>query len=209
MSDCEVGRKAFAYLEDQPSVRGEMQRRMIATLSGLEIKAYGIAIIRSEHDLVVNEIYPGPQYRDPWFLAFEGAISEMMLGSAENGKTHRVSLVFDRQDEFKKRAHELYDEVCNAPTSYHKRLGGLTFEDKSSIAALQVADIVVYEATKYLVDCKLGGQTERWQSQLLRDLIGVTGRLFDKDGLHILKEAISKARTPKTLRLTQLTSEFE
>jgi hypothetical protein len=185
MSDCVVGRKLFSYLENDEPARLAMQERMIGTLRGLDAQAHGIALVRSDHAIVENDFEP--EYRDPWFVAFQFGINEMMLGSAESGKAHNISIVFDRQDEFRDRASDLYKKLLLNPPSYAARLGSLTFSDRGKIAALQAADIVVYEATRYLAECKLKGDPERWQSKLLRETISVSGKILDKKGLQLLK----------------------
>lgn len=94
------------------------------------------------------------------------------------------------------RAFELYKDILSNPVSYRDRLGGLGFESKERVVALQAVDIVVYEATRYLVDCKLNGGSERWQCRMLQEMIDVSGKLLDKSGLNILKGAIGpKPRT--------------
>ena len=56
------------------------------------------------------------------------------------------------------------------------------------MAPPQAVDIVVYEATRYLTDHKIGMRPERWQSQLVRQMIPVRGRVLDRNGLNLLTE---------------------
>ena len=59
-----------------------------------------------------DDLRAKPEYQDPSYLAFESAIQEMMFRSAEAGKNHRISLVFDRQDKgFRDRALTVRDGV--------------------------------------------------------------------------------------------------
>ena len=108
MSDCVAGSKSFRHLRDDEPTRLEMQKRMIETMSGLDMQVYGSAIIRADYEAVKVDLRAKPEYQDPWYLAFESAIQEMMFRSAEAGKNHRISLVFDRQDKgFRDRAFTL------------------------------------------------------------------------------------------------------
>lgn len=197
MSDCVVGSKQFEYLRDDEPTRLQMQERTIRTLRGLDVQCYGIAVVREDYALVAKDIQPDERFRNPWFMAFEGGVSTMMLESAQSGKRHSISMVFDRQDEFRDRAFELYKDVLDAPVSYRDRLGGLSFEDKDKIAALQAVDIAVYETTRFLVECALGNGSERWQNQLLREMIHINGKLLDANGLGLLKDGIREARKRK------------
>lgn len=192
MSDCVAGSKAFAYLKNDEDARLEMQGRMIRTLRGIDTQAYGIAIIRKDYAGVT--VRPEPRFQDPWFLAFEGSITEMMHASAESGKKHLISLVFDRQDEFRDRAFELYKQLIESPVSYRDRVGSLDFSPKDRLAALQAADVVVYECTRYLAEHHAGVEP-RWQLSLLRQVIPITGRKFDKASLALLAEVLATSRS--------------
>ena len=197
MSDCEVGRKAFEYLSDNATARWDMQRRMIGVLRGLDIQAYGAAIVREEHKRIAGPLRNDPRFRDPWFLAFETGIVEMMARSAQSGKAHNISFVFDRMDQFKPRANELYDELIRLPSVFSDRYGALSFEAKDRICALQAADVVVYETYKHVAECTLGSQPERWQHTLLRECIEISGKLYDKPGLEKLAELVAADRAGK------------
>lgn len=186
MSDCVAGAKSFAYLKDDEATRFQMQERMIRTLRGLDAQGYGMCVVRADYLANAEKLRKSEKFRDPWFFAFETAITEMMLASEAAGKKHSISLVFDRQDEFSARAHELYDEIVKETLSFSDRLGSLSFSPKDKVAALQAADVVVYEATKYLAEHRLGNQPERWQSKLLRKMIHVDGRILDAYGVKLI-----------------------
>jgi hypothetical protein len=174
MSDCIAGSKNFAPFDDD--TRLEMQRRMISTLKGLDLQAYGASVIRGDYDKVVSHLRPDQNLRNPWYLAFEGGIGAMMKASAQAGKNHTVTFVFDRQPEYADKAHSLFNELLASQLSYADRLGTLSFSPKDKVAALQAIDVIVNEVNRRWTDRHL---SERWQHKLIRDLISVKGALFD------------------------------
>lgn len=193
MSDCVVGSKRFAHLKDDEDTRLEMQRRMISTFKGLDMQAYGAAVFRRDYEQLRTDIRQDPRFQNPWFLAFEAAIGQVMQFSKKRGKVHRVSLVFDRQDEFKDRAYTLYNQTLASPVSYRNRLGGLIFEAKDSIAALQAIDMIVYEGNRAVED-ETAGQACRWQFELIRKHITVDGKRLNLEGLTMLADEIVASR---------------
>jgi hypothetical protein len=189
MTDCVVGSKRFEYLRADEGIRLEMQMRMIRALRGLDMHAFGASVVRKDFRTVETDLYTTVQLRDPWFLAFEAAIDEMMSRSEEEaGKKHRVSLVFDRQDEFGPRALQLYRLILKCDLSYINRLGGLTFETEE-LPALQAVDIVAYEVNRNITDARLdSARSPRMQLISLRECIQVKGTILDEGNLRLLVE---------------------
>jgi hypothetical protein len=194
MSDCVCGSKAFAHLRDDEPARLHMQERMIRTFTRLDMQAFGASVQRSEYSAIATELRPKSEWRDPWFLAFEAAIGEVMNASAERGKPHSVTLVFDRADEFSKRAFEMYEEILKSPVSYRDRLGSLTFSPKDKVAALQAVDVIVYEVNRFMQESYAGGAEERWQNRLIGELIYVNGPFLNEAGLQILNDEVHRSR---------------
>jgi hypothetical protein len=179
MSDCVAGTGIFARLKTDEDGRLRIQERMIRTLNGLDVQAYGASVIRSDYQNVVATLQSNQKLRDPWFLAFEGGIAAMMKASEQAGKKHSVTFVFDRQDEYSIRAHQLYNEILGTDLPYIDRLGSLNFSPKDRVAALQAVDMIVNETNRRWDECHLQGLSERWQHKLINDLISVKGALFD------------------------------
>lgn len=191
MSDCVCGSKLFKLWKDDETTRLQMQERMIKTFRGLDLHAYGASVIRSEYRPVVTDLRRSEAFRDPWFLAFESSVQEVMIQSGNIGKTHPISLVFDRQDEFETDAHILYNGILALKDcSYRPRLGSLIFSPKDQVAALQAADIIVYEVCRYITNCKLGQDAPRWQINLIREYVTVNCALWDAPGLRWLRECV-------------------
>jgi len=191
MSDCVAGSKSFRHLRDDEPTRLEMQKRMIETMSGLDMQVYGSAIIRADYEAVKVDLRAKPEYQDPWYLAFESAIQEMMFRSAEAGKNHRISLVFDRQDKgFRDRAFTLYNELLSLSVTHSDRFGGLTFEAKDKIAALQAIDVIVYETNRYIAEHMIGHLPQRWQSKLIGEYMPTEGMVYERQRLEELTRLV-------------------
>jgi hypothetical protein len=189
------GSKSFGLWKDDEPARLDMQRRMIGALRGLDMQFYGASVVRAEYKPLAADLRERPELRDPWFFMFESAIQEMMFRSAEAGKGHRVSFVFDRMDDgFRSRAFRIYNELLDLKVTHSDRFGGLTFEAKDQIAALQAIDIIVYEINRHVADCILGGAPMRWQMALIFDTVEGVGPIWREDRLLDLAEEVRKAR---------------
>ncbi len=194
MSDCVVGSKLFEYLKADEAAREDMQNRMIRTLRGLDTQAYGASLLRAAYKPLEPQMRPdNSALRDPWFLAFEAAILELLIRSEERGKPHPIDLVFDRQDEFSLRAHSLFNTILGLNDPKLKRLNALSFAPKDDIAALQAIDIVTYEVNRCFTDQEKATKAQvqpspRWQLGEIRKYIEVNGRVWNDEGLTALIE---------------------
>jgi len=188
MSDCEVGRKKFADFDED--TRLTMQRRMISTIKGLDMQSYGALVFRAEYERVEAQLRPSQTLRNPWFLAFEYGIAAMMKASAAAGKKHRITFVFDRQEEFAIRAHGLYNELLASNLPFADRLGTLSFSPKDDVAALQAVDVIAYEEYRRWSEQEL---RERWQRTLITELISIKGALLDAPTLQSLVEDLKES----------------
>ena len=193
MSDCVVGTKLFEYLREDESTRVAMQYRMINTLKGLDIQAYGASLIRAEYKPLESQLRDNPKLRDPWFLMFEGAVLEILDRSKNAGKIHRIDLVFDRQDEFADRALGLFKDILETKAAKAERLKTLSFAPKDDVAALQAIDVITYEVNRFFTDkedaLKVGvQQSVRGQFEEIQRHIEVNGHLWGKDGITALIE---------------------
>jgi hypothetical protein len=194
MSHCVSGRGAFAHIDEDGRLK--MQERMIRTINGLDVQAYGASVIRGDHQKVVATLQPNQTLRDPWFLAFEGGIAAMMKASSEAGKPHSITSVFDRQEEFSIRAHQLYNDILATDLPYVDRLGSLSFSPKDKVAALQAIDLIVNEINRRWEECYLQGLRESWRHKLINELISVKGFLFDAQVLQsMVKEKATGVQT--------------
>ena len=156
-----------------------MQKRMIKTLRGMDMQAYGVIVDRSEYQKVAADIRPNQKLRDPWYLAFEGGIAAMMKGSAEAGKKHGITFVFDRQEKkFALRAHGLYNELIASDLPFADRLGTLSFSPKDKVAALQAIDVITYEVNRGFED-ERKALDSRWQFELITKLVRTKMTVFN------------------------------
>jgi len=105
------------------------------------------------------------------FLVFQHTLESVCLGAEAP-----VSFVFDRQDQFRGRAVEIYNSICTkSDLAFRDKLGGLDFQDKDKLRPLQLADYVAYEFYRHTVDVRFRiDRTDRWQwsrisSSLIRE----------------------------------------
>lgn len=146
------------------------QADLIAAISKVEYMGFGASLVRSAWDRHVHKIRP-PELKDPWYFVFESAITEVMDRTAEAGRLGRITFVFDRQDEFKDKATDLYNQIIQLKDlPFWSRLGGLTFEAKDKVCPLQAADMFVYEANLHARETRIKRtQPERWQMRKFRE----------------------------------------
>jgi hypothetical protein len=193
MSDCVVGSKLFRHLRDDEAARLEMQHRLIKTFKGLDTQAYGASVQTGAYKPLASQMRNNPHLRDPWFLAFEAAILELLDRSRESGKNHPIDLVFDRSEEFSKKALGLFDYIVTVKAAKVERLKGLSFVPKDDVAALQAADIVTYEVNRFFTEqedaARLGvPHVPRPQFNEIRRRIPVNGRFWNEDALKELAD---------------------
>jgi hypothetical protein len=200
-SDCASARKnqkKKSQFDGMPQERREeIQTALIDTMKGLDIQCAVSSLLRKDYTKsIAAELRPTEGMRNPWYLAFEMAIGEMMARTRGSGNSHTLTFVFDRQDEFSKTAQKLYDEILTQTPrpSYCDRMGTLAFSPKDQVAPLQAIDLIVYETNLYVREGRLKGGEERWQDKRLREVIDINGTILDKAGLAELTRLVKADR---------------
>jgi hypothetical protein len=191
-TDFILGKEPFDFLSETEI--DETQKRLIDAIKKQRFMAFGASVTRDSHAKFVKRIHPNPLYRDPWFFVFESAIREIMQRSAAVGITAPISFVFDRQDEFAQRAHQLFNELLTlTDLPYHHRLRTLSFAPKNDVCALQAIDLVVYEMNVFARETMTKKVAPpRWQMEYLRDGVSVdyfNGIVWDDKTLNMIAES--------------------
>ena len=104
--------------------------------------------------------------------------------------TAAVSFIFDRQDEFRGRACEIFESIKGDRSTLHykARLGTLTFSDRKEAAPLQAADFLAYECYKWLDKTQHGLSPPRWQWEMLNRGGRISGYEFEAGSIKRLVE---------------------
>jgi len=216
MTDCEGAYHDFEGWSRED--RDAIQRKAIGIVNAPDVRIVGIATgvhvepyarVRAELEKY-RRFLPGQpgsgSIGDPYFLAFQRAV-EAVCGVTIVGlpSTERIGFTFDRNDELGGRALQLYALLADSPNlPYAKRLGQIAFQDKRTMVPLQAADLLVYEAYRYLLEVRLGGKPERWQWKMLRPNVpivhwfGETELLLLVEGTRRLAEERMRAQSPPT-----------
>ena len=174
--------------------RTHVQERLIDKMSDLDYLGFGASVMRSDLAPFTNRLRSSPAFRDPWFFVFESAISNLMIRTGELGRLGVIDFVFDRQDEFQERAHDIFNTLRSmTQLSYWARLGSLTFSPKDKVCPLQAVDLFTYEVNIYVRETVKKLNPERWQMRRLRgarDPSTLNGYIWDAENL----EAVSRLK---------------
>ncbi|HUY23802.1 MAG TPA: DUF3800 domain-containing protein [Candidatus Saccharimonadales bacterium] len=117
-------------------------------------------------------------YDKAWLLAFTHALGRMVeaqrMANERTGVDQRVGLFFDEKDEFRGRVEEMIKTV-KADAGYP--LGAVAFDASENQPALQAADLLAYEARRYLTEVVKGSPPKpvRKQWQQLRNARTLSG----------------------------------
>lgn len=190
MADCVAGKGLFV---DRSLVqRSAIQRRFIALLAGSPIWGHSAAIQKRHYSEMAERFKNARgKYAKPYFLAFQHLVESMTIELDEVrhiGADEKLAFFFDRQDEYKGRAKEIFESLA-ADDRYrsNKRIGTLTFASRLDVIPLQCADILAYENMRYLRDYRHGLAAEpRWQWELLKISGRVQGRIMTRPELQII-----------------------
>ena len=169
----------------------ELQIKLISTLSEIEYFGFGASLVRADWELYKSLLNKTEEYQNPWFHVFETAIAEIMHRTEDEfGITAPISFIFDRQDQFSKRALEIYNQALALDLPYRHRLGALSFVPKDRIRPLQAADLFTYESNRYVRDTLIKVmEPPRWQWEQIcagRPKRAINGRTWRKDTLEAL-----------------------
>jgi len=174
MTDCEGGWDDFSHLR-HPSCRTErdrLQHKFISLINsfGLQGCVAGVCRRGFEANIADLQYHLGDKkYAFPYLYCFQECVSSVCALASDYPPHERVGFMFDRIPEFQGRANEMHSMLLDYEEWPHNsRLGAIAFDDKSRNPGLQAADILAYEAYKYLSDTRFGTKPKRWQMDLLQ-----------------------------------------
>lgn len=185
-TDCEHGTKGFKQLSK--AVRTKLKTDLITIVNERAIAGFSIGIFLEDFDAIRNRSEKARQLlgESPYFLCMQFLVGEISASLNEEQVYSRVPYMFDQHPEFSGKAKVFYEEVRRKNPSYAPRMGTLTYGDKRKHIPLQVADNLVYETMKLLLNQKYdSARPERIAMQRMKAKIGRI-RLFNQAVLESL-----------------------
>lgn len=185
-TDCEHGTRDFAHLSKEQRIK--LKSDLITIIDEREIAGFGIAIFIEDFNAVKDRSEKAKRLLEgsPYFLCLQFLVGDISARLNDEGINSRVPYMFDRHDEFSGKAKILYEEVRQKNPSYAPRMGTLKYGDKRKYVPLQVADNLVYETMKLLLNQKYDAtRPERIAMTRMKPKIGSI-RLFTNEGLEAL-----------------------
>ena len=189
-SDFECGQGTFkgAFTRSQTD---RIQAQLISVIKNYEIFGYWSGVNRRAFARFEAQIKRArSKYWSPYFLCFQ-QIMELCSRPVTGGlSTAAVSFIFDRQDEFRGRACEIFESIKGDRSTLHykARLGTLAFSDRKEAAPLQAADFLAYECYKWLDKTQHGLSPSRWQWEMLNRGGRISGYEFEAGSIKRLVE---------------------
>lgn len=158
-SDC-VNRRGEFKDWTNPQDRSRVQERLVNIILGSPYLPFPMGIwVGIDKDAFTETLAPTIRktaersYDEPYLLAFTHLTARMVetqrTANAMVGASDRLGLIFDKQDEFAGRVLEM---VKTIETTAEFPFRGIAFDDSRRHAGLQAADMLAYEARRYLVD---------------------------------------------------------
>lgn len=185
-TDCEHGTREFAHLSKQQRIAPKSD--LITIVDEREIAGFAIAIFLEDFKTIKESSDKARRLLDgsPYLLCFQFLVGDISARLNDEGINSRVPYMFDQHDELSREAKILYEEVRQKNPSYSPRMGTLRYGDKRRHVPLQVADNLVYETMKLLLNQKYDEtRPERIAMTRMKPKIGSI-RLFNKQGLEAL-----------------------
>ncbi|MEO8592571.1 MAG: DUF3800 domain-containing protein, partial [Candidatus Solibacter sp.] len=121
MKDCEGGHNMFSHLHEQKyrPERDRIQKRFIEIILDSEIYPVAGGVDMQDYNRLLPRlrlIRKDPRYtKSPYYLAFEYFVMAVCRRAEFASNLEQIAFVFDRQQEFSKRAKELYDQAILLP----------------------------------------------------------------------------------------------
>lgn len=187
-ADCEGGFGNFKHL-CQPQ-RKELNTLMIDHLvKHRELAGIGITVYADAYQELMNERpeettkYLGDS---PYYFAMQIAVQLAAKGATEElGEGYRLAFVFEENEEVSGTAKKIYDQIKVKNPQIADCMGTLTYAPKEKFVPLQVADKLVYETMKNVLNQRFDpGRAERIALTRLKEAKKISLLAYiDKKGL--------------------------
>jgi hypothetical protein len=188
MTDCETGNGEF---RDELGWDRDTRRQLIIDLIDLisrhVIGLFAVGLPIKEYKALDPITPDGTRlgYSQYHFI-FQAAIA-YLAGEFDDsgfGAHETVNFFFDRNSPYETWANRLHKKLKESAHPWGRRIGSLTFENKENMRLLQVADLGVYEAMKYLTNAIYNeGRTRRSFEKLAEHHCVMKLSAFNADNL--------------------------
>ena len=175
MADC-FARKGVFETWDDPTERQRVADRLLDLVldhDGLMPSGLVIGFDLAAFDEIMAPVIRTnkPTYDKAWLWAFTYAVKEMVgaqaYASEMAGRSEQVSLSFDNHQEFKGRAKKYVEDARVADPDIRDHLGSFGFGDSKAQPAIQMADLLAWEARRAISEFLESGRSPtrpQWRS---------------------------------------------
>ncbi len=189
MQECE-NRKGFwenwTNLDDRRAVQQRFIELFVKNVTPSPVGfvvAVDLAAFRGTVGPKIKSVHPGRGYDKPWLFAFMHVLDRMLMAQRAYSRMlhtdERLDLFFDEKDEFEGRVGGMLKEL-KQETDYP--IGDVSFDDSRDQPALQAADLLAYEARRFITEVVLRvrldkGVREQWWQLMNAKLPGGANRI--------------------------------
>jgi hypothetical protein len=188
MTDCETGNGEFRdKLGWDKTSRTQLIIDLLDIICAHVVGLFAVGLPIKEYK-ALDPITPSGirlGYSEYHFI-FQAAIAYLAgeLEDAEFPHHETIAFFFDRNSPYETWANRLHEKLRESHHPWAHRIGSLTFESKERMRLLQVADLGVYEAMKYLTNSVYNeGRTRRSFEKLAAHHCVMKLSVFNADNL--------------------------
>ncbi len=131
---------------------------VISIINSSDIHGFGAGVVKADYERMIvktdfsKEVGWTPEWwHQPYLLAFQQCVVEVVLKADSLPKSERVNFVFDQQGTYGSRCQSVFASMSDDTVWPRRdRLGSVEFRPKSGCTSLQAADLLAYELRKRL-----------------------------------------------------------
>lgn len=145
-SDCNSYRGEFGRFKDRKEERDEFVKALLSTISARRrILAVNLGVVVAEFpDLAHQQVRAGSGHA--YYVCMKGIMAAVHLAMNQFSPHEKVTLIFDRQDQFRRHALERFDEVTDEDWEGKNRFDNIVFGSAREHIPLQAADALAFDS---------------------------------------------------------------
>lgn len=165
--------------------REKLITALIATINKNALGGMATAVIKNDYDRFVTGKLRDKLGRHHFTFAVQGCLSQLEEWRRGFAMTQPMEYVFDATSKGKHEITDLFDDIAarNIATCFGIEPHGYAFQNRRTLVQLQSADILAWEANKYMKDCQFTGTDARRSFQSLVSNVEIRARFFDESTL--------------------------
>ncbi|HEV2202690.1 MAG TPA: DUF3800 domain-containing protein [Bryobacteraceae bacterium] len=194
MADFEARSPRFDWGEEK---RSSVLAALVRVINKYALAGMAAAVVKSDYNRFVTGKLRKKLGQYPYTFAVQACLAQIEQWRVRNATDQPMEYIFDWMTKGKGEIDALFDDILEQKLAMHFGIEpqGWAFQNRKTVFPLQAADILAWEANRYMHEHQFTGAEPRPSFKSVVDAVEMTPRFYDVSSLpEIVSDLTAKYR---------------